>query len=168
MDLEPDAVAQAMAEVLAVARRVDDLARHGIDLAAGRPRTDRVQRLPLRLQHDLVDRELFRAGQRAGGEACACSRSSSRPAARPQSMTTSVPAGISTSRGSACGSAPCSPATIGGNEAACAPMRRMVNSRSSATSRSVRPASPRLEHLVQRVVGELGRGADRRQLARRP
>src|SRR3954447_17266705 len=76
-------------------------------------------------------------------------------------MTQSVPGSIVTSRGEACGSAPCAPAaTIGGNDTASAPMRRIVNSRPSATVRSGRPAEAAGQDVGERVVGELRRGAD--------
>ena len=44
VDVEPDAVAEAVAEVLGVAGGVDDRARHGVDLAAGRARAHGRQR----------------------------------------------------------------------------------------------------------------------------
>ena len=60
------------------------------------------------------------------------------------SITTSVSRGISTSRGTACGSAPWPPAaTIGGNDGPSAPESSMKRTSPTATSRSVPPASPR-------------------------
>ena len=60
------------------------------------------------------------------------------------SSVTSVPAGIATSRGVACGSAPfASAATIEGKLGPSAPRIRISCSSASATSRSVRPTSPR-------------------------
>ena len=60
------------------------------------------------------------------------------------SMVTSTPDGMTSSRGSACGSAEWGPdATIEGKEGASAPRRRISCSISIATSRSLRPARPR-------------------------
>ena len=59
------------------------------------------------------------------------------------SIVTSVSRGIATSRGCACGSAPCSAAaTIDGNDGPEAPRTRISCSRATATSRSVRPTIP--------------------------
>ena len=59
------------------------------------------------------------------------------------SIVTSVSRAISTSRGCACGSAPCAPeATIDGNDGPDAPRSRISCSSATATERSVRPTSP--------------------------
>ena len=65
--LEPDAVPEAVAEVLGVPGRVDDLARDGIDVAAGRPRAHRGQRLLLSALDELVDLAVAEV-KLAGGE----------------------------------------------------------------------------------------------------
>ena len=94
-------------------------------------------------------------------------------------MTTSVPArdldvaGRGVRQGRRAGR----PATIGGNDAASAPRRRIVVSRSSATSRSVRPTSPRsrtsssaasASAAAARMRVELGRVLDQAQRLDRP
>src|SRR3954466_9230020 len=55
VDLEPDPVPEPVAEVLGVAGGVDDRARDGVDLAAGRPRPHRGERGLLGPQHEVVD-----------------------------------------------------------------------------------------------------------------
>jgi len=55
VDLEAHAVAEAVAEVVAVARLVDAIARHAVHDAALGARADRGQGLLLRRQHELVD-----------------------------------------------------------------------------------------------------------------
>ena len=54
VDVEPDAVPEAMAEVVAVARGGDDVAGDRVDLATGRARLDGVQRGDLRAQDERV------------------------------------------------------------------------------------------------------------------
>ena len=67
MHLEADAVAEAMAEVVRVASRVDDLARHRVHVLVGRARPGGAERLGLCAQHQLVYLERVLAG-RAGGQ----------------------------------------------------------------------------------------------------
>ena len=55
MDLEPDAVAEAVGEALAVAGVLDHRTRGRVDVRAGDARTHRVDARLLRLLHDLVD-----------------------------------------------------------------------------------------------------------------
>ena len=55
VDLDADAVAEAVAEVLAVAGGGDDVARDRVDLAAGGAGADRGERRLLRRAHELVD-----------------------------------------------------------------------------------------------------------------
>ena len=139
--LQPDAVAEPVPEALAVARRLDQLARDGVGVAAGEARAERLERGRLGLADQLVDLARLGAGV-AGGEGAGAVRAVAvelgahveddelarrRSRARP---------------GSACGSAPFGPAaTIGGNEGS-APSSRMRASQARATSRSARPASP--------------------------
>src|SRR5262249_9716090 len=54
VDLEADAVPQAVAEGLAQAGRLDPVARHGVELAAGHARPDRRDGGSLGIQADLV------------------------------------------------------------------------------------------------------------------
>ena len=142
VDVEPDAVAQPVAEVLGVAGGVDDRARDGVDLAAGGPRAHGRERRLLGLEHQLVDLAVARVdvarrvgaravrgvavelrapvddAQRAGGD---------RHVARRGVRQRPVLAGRHDRR----------------ERRRLRPMRRIVNSRSRATSRSVRPTSPR-------------------------
>ena len=55
MDLQPDAVAEAVAEVLALPGRLDQVACDRVDLFAVRPRPDRGERLFLGGEDELVD-----------------------------------------------------------------------------------------------------------------
>ena len=90
--LQPHAVAEAVAEALAVAGASISVARHGVDRrGTPAPARTRRERLLLRVAHQLVD---LRGRRRPAGRwrTCACSPSSSRRARAPQSTTTSVPA----------------------------------------------------------------------------
>ena len=70
------------------------------------------------------------------------------------SITTSVPRGISTSRGAACGSAPCAPAaTIGGNDGPSAPRSSMKR---DDRARHLALGAAREAALAQRLVGVVG------------
>src|SRR5438270_9960114 len=55
VDLEPDAVPEAVAEVLAVARVGDQLARGRVDVLAARARANLAERALLGLVNELVD-----------------------------------------------------------------------------------------------------------------
>src|SRR3954447_2756659 len=68
VDLEPDPVSEAVAEVLGVARVVDDRARDRVDLPAGRARPHRGEGGLLRAQHEVVDIAVARVDLAAGPE----------------------------------------------------------------------------------------------------
>ena len=109
---DADAVAEAVAEVVAVAGGRDHVARDRVGLDAGHPGPDPVDRGELRLEADVVDLpQLASAARRS--RACACSRSSSRRAGRPSRRSTSV-RGLDDRRrpGSPCGFEPFGPAAI--------------------------------------------------------
>ena len=84
------------------------------------------------------------------------------------SKTTSSPEPISRSPGSACGSAPFSPAaTIGGNEGS-APSSRMRASHGAGDVALGAAREAALDRPLVDLVGELGGGRDPLQLARAP
>ena len=145
---------------------VDDLARDGVDLAARRPGAHGRERRLLGAQHELVDLAVARIDL-ARSRTCACSPRRSRRAARPSRSTTSVPSGISTSRGTACGSAPCAPAGDDRRE------RRRLGAHAAHRELEVErdlalgaPREPAPEHRLERGVGEPRGGADARDLLR--
>ncbi len=55
MDSDPDAVAETVSEMIAVAAGVDHLAGDAVDLAPAAARGDCLHALALRLEHELVD-----------------------------------------------------------------------------------------------------------------
>ena len=141
--LEPDAVPEPVAEVLLVARRVDDLARHRVHVPERRARPGRGER-PRPGRAAPARRSRARRRRSSRSRACACSRSSSRPPSPPCRSRRACPSG-SRRRAAPRADAPRVPpaATIGGNEGPSAPASSMKRTSSTATSRSVRPASPR-------------------------
>ena len=152
-------MAEAVAEMVAVSRLSDHLARHGVDLLAGGPG---------RIASE--GGELGRAapGRRPRGppprdrrsRRCGCSPSSSRRAGRPCRRRPARRLPISRSPGSACGRAPFSPAaTIGGNEGS-APSSRIRASAGASDVALGAPGEAPLQRPFVNIVGELRRGCD--------
>ena len=82
VDLHADPMAEAMAELLPVPRRLDDRPRDPVQSPPGDPRPQRHERALLGPQDELVDVRLL-VGDASGRERPACSPSSNRPAALP-------------------------------------------------------------------------------------
>ena len=156
---------EAVPVVLAVARRVDQVARHGVDRPAVRARARASSAASCALAHEVVDLERL-VGERAGRERARAVRAVAVDHA-PMSMIISVSRAIATSRGTACGSAPCAPAaTIAGNDGASAPDPPSKRDQLDGHLALGAPASPRSAASAYAAVGELGRRAHRVELVR--
>ena len=158
VDLQAHAVAEAVAEVLAVARPLDDLARDRVDLASAAARAHRAQAGELRAQDELVDLAIRIGQPLAGRERPRAVRAVAARASAPQSIVTSVSRAIATSRASACGNAECGPAaTIEGKLGALAPEAAHAQLEVDRDVALGAPDEAAFEHAPQRLVGELRR-----------
>ena len=143
VDVEPDPVAQPVAEVLGVAGGVDDRAGDGVDLAPGGAGAHGRQRRLLSLEDELVDLAVARVevtrrvGARAVGGVAVELRApvdDDQRARRDLAPRAAWRAGAPRARPRR---------RSAGRRRPAPPCGACVNSRSSATSRSVRPTSPR-------------------------
>ena len=141
MDLKPDTVAEAVAVVALVTGAVDDVAHGLVDLFAVAAGTYLVEPDLLGPEHQLVG--LARLGARLADGYRARAIGAVAIGLRAPVERHQLPLPIFTSRGVACGNAPCAPAaTIESKLGDSAPRRRMSCSSARASSRSVRPSMP--------------------------
>ena len=149
VDLHAHAVTQAVAEVLALAGRLDHRPGGGVDLAAAGAGPDGLQTGQLGREDQLVD--LARLGARARRRRrCGCSPSSSRRARHPSRSPPARPRPTCDVAGAGVGQRTVG---AGGDDRV---KRRPLGSlgahrrarASTASSRSVRPASPRSSSCV--------------------
>jgi len=160
VDLEADPVAETVAEVLAVPGRLDQIARGGVDLAARGPGLDGLKARQLRAQHELVDLARLLADPLAGRVGARAVRAVAVVDGPPVDRHEHVAGDLDVPR-LGVGQRPVRPRGDDRAEArrfGSAPAHRRLELEGDLALGATH--EPALEHLPERLVGELAGGRD--------